>query len=219
MLSKDLLIKEIPSLKLSDTGSIALSLMEDFKLKHLPIIDDGKYVCLVSERNIFSMDNIEDVIKGICLFAPYVGENTHILEILRIMGNDNLTLLPVVDEGGNLLGNITLSILTEKLSEITSAGSNGALIALEVNPLDYDLSNIVRLVESNNAKILSFFTYPLEDTGKSILMVKIDLEDASPVLRSFERFNYKVAYYFQKRGLSDDTQRDRLDELMYYLEM
>ena len=110
-------------------------------------------------------------------------------------------------------------ILVEKFAEITNADSNGALIALELNPQDYDLSNIARLVESNNCKILSLFTYPEKDTGKLIIMLKIDSEDASAVLRSFERFNYHVAYYFQKQGLTDDIQYKRLEELMYYLQM
>ncbi len=50
-------------------------------------------------------------------------------------------------------------------------------------------------------------------------MLKIDSEDASAVLRSFERFNYHITYYFQKQSLTDDIQRKRLEELMYYLKM
>jgi len=110
-------------------------------------------------------------------------------------------------------------ILVEKFAEITDTDSNGALIALELNPQDYDLSNIARLVESNNCKILSLFSHPIKETGKLVVMMKIDSEDASAVLRSFERFNYSVVYHFQKQGLTDEIQRKRLEELMYYLQM
>ncbi len=219
MLSKEFTIKQIPVLKTTDKGKYALSLMEEYKLKHLPLVEDGKYICLLSEKDIFLMDNTNDTIKGLSIYAPYIGQETHILEALRIMGNDNLTLLPVVDEEGIFEGAVTLSVLIEKLSEITNAGSNGAIITLEVNPQDYDLSNIIRTVESNNVKVLSSFSYPLQETAKLIVVLKIDSEDASAVLRTFERFNYTVLYYFQKSGLSDDTQRKRLDELMYYLQM
>ena len=109
--------------------------------------------------------------------------------------------------------------VVEKFAKITNDDSKGALIAIELNPQDYDLSNIARLVESNNCKILSLFTYSEKDTGKLIVMLKIDSEDASAVLRSFERFNYDVAYCFQKQDLTDDIQHKRLEELMYYLQM
>jgi len=112
-----------------------------------------------------------------------------------------------------------IQILVEKFTEITGADSNGALIAIELNPQDYDLSNIARLVESNNSKILGLFSYPVKETGKLVVMLKIDSEDASAVLRSLERFDYSVIYHFQEHGLTDEIQRERLEELMYYLQM
>jgi hypothetical protein len=111
------------------------------------------------------------------------------------------------------------AFLMEKLNEFSNMGNEGALIVLEINPRDYVLSQIIHLVEQNNAKVLHVFTYMEEDTSKQILILKIDLEDASNVLRSFERFNYKVRYYLQKQILNNDTLHKRLGELMYYLEM
>jgi CBS domain-containing protein len=219
MLSKEILIKYIPVLKSTDKGGLALSLMEEYKLKHLPVVDDEKYTCLITERDVYSMENLDDHVKGLCFFAPYAQEETHILEVLRIMSLDKLTLLPVIDLEGKFAGAITLPVLVEKLAEITNAGSNGALIAIELNPQDYDLSSIIRLVESNNSKVLSLFSYPVEETAKLIVILKIDSEDVSAVLRSFERFNYTIVYYFQNQNLTDDIQRKRLEELMYYLQM
>jgi len=41
MLVKDFITKEIPVLKSFDTAEYALALMEDFKLKHLPLLSDS----------------------------------------------------------------------------------------------------------------------------------------------------------------------------------
>jgi CBS domain-containing protein len=219
MLSKEFLTKQIPLLKPVDSGSFALSLMEDYKLKHLPVIQDGKYMFLLSEKDIFLMSDIEDPVSNTSIFAPCIGEGTPLLEVLRIMSKDKLTVLPVVDQSGMYVGAVTLYILTEKLSEMTNCAINGSLVAIETNYQDYDLSNIVHLAESNNAKILNLYTYPNEVTGKMVVLLKLDLDDASAVLRSLERFNYRILYYFQKEELMDDTLKRRLDELMYYLEM
>ncbi|MDR3061040.1 MAG: CBS domain-containing protein [Dysgonamonadaceae bacterium] len=219
MLSKDFLTKQIPVLKPEDSGGFSLSQMEDCKLKHLPVVSDGKYIFLVSEKDLFLMENIDNPIENISIYAPLVSDKASLLEVLRVMSKENLTVLPVVSEDGNYLGAVTLSILVEKLAEATQAASNGALIAIEMNSQDYDLSQLSHLIESNNAKILSLLSYPVLETSKLTVLVRIDLEDASPVLRSLERFNYRVLYYAQKEGLADDIMHRRLDELMYYLEM
>jgi hypothetical protein len=109
--------------------------------------------------------------------------------------------------------------LIKKLNELSNMGNEGALIVLEINPQDYLLSPLVHLVEQNNAKVLHVFTYMEEETSKQIIILKIDLEDASPVLRSLERFDYKVRYSGQKQEFNDEVLRNRLNELMYYLEM
>ncbi len=211
--------KQIPALKSTDTGNYALSLMEDLKIKHLPVVDKGVYTFLLSEKDIFQMEDPAETIANISFFAPCVAENNHIIEVLHIFSKDKLTLLPVIDDKGMYLGSITTSTLIEKLDEITNAGTNGSMIALEINLLDYDLSNITRLAESNNARILTVLTSPIAQTDKSIMLLRIDLEDASPFLRSLERFNYHVLYYAQKDGLVDEILKKRLDELMYYLKM
>jgi len=60
-------------------------------------------------------------------------------------------------------------------------------------------------------------TKPQSETGKILLLLKIDLEDASPVIRSFERFNYTVLYYFMKQGMIDDMLQQRVNELFFYM--
>jgi Holliday junction resolvasome RuvABC DNA-binding subunit len=109
--------------------------------------------------------------------------------------------------------------LLEKLNEFSNMGNEGALIVLEINPRDYMLSQIVHLVEQNNAKVLHVFSCLEEKTSKQIVILRIDLEDATPVLRSLERFNYTVRRHLQKPVLNDETLQNRLGELLYYLEM
>ena len=219
MLAKEFLIKQLPFLKLSDTGHFALSLMKEYKLKHLPVLEDGKYICLLSEQELFAMTDIKSAVENVSRYAPCINGGASVLEALQTVSNSRLTLLPVVDREGIYEGAVTLSVLIEKMAELTNAGQKGAVIALEVNAADYVLSEIVRLTEANNAKILTLLTCPVKETEQLTVLVKIDLEDASPVLRSLERFNFNVLYCFQKKGLMNDRMKNRLDELIYYLEM
>jgi predicted transcriptional regulator len=219
MFSKDILIKEISVLKPEDSGFHALNLMDELKVKHLPVVKDGVYICLLSEKDVFERSDQDASIENTCFFAPCVKDDSSILDALQVICINRLTLLPVVGENSEYLGAITLSSLAEGLNELCNASSKGALIAIEVNPQDCVLSQIIRLMEANNATVLNLFTFLVRETGKQILLFRIDLEDASPVLRSLERFNFQVKYYLQEQMLTDETQKKRLDELMFYLEM
>jgi CBS domain-containing protein len=219
MFSKEFLTNEIPVLNLHDTGNFACSQMEDYKVKHLPVVNEGHYVFLISEKDIFSMENPKDSIENVSIYAPSVSEETSILEVLQVVVKNRVTVLPVVNSQGEYLGAITLGGLIDKLGELCNAGHSGAIIALELNPQDYSLSQIVHLVEQNNAKVLNVFSFMEEKTDKLIVLLKIDLEDAANILRSLERFNYPVKYYAQKQILPDEIMRSRLNELMFYLEL
>lgn len=217
MLVKDFITKELPVLKSFDTGEYALALMEDFKLKHLPLLSDGLYRCLVSERDLQAMPDPLVTIGDPVLFAPSVQENTHIHEALALITRYQLSLLPVVTMDGQYLGAITRDKLIDILSELCSAEVAGSVIVLEMMPQDYVLSDIARLVEANNAHVLNLLSYTDNETGRLHIIIKIDLEDASPVIRSFERFNYTVLYYFMEKGMVDDLLQQRMDELLHYM--
>ena len=107
----------------------------------------------------------------------------------------------------------------EILNEMSNADSEGTLIAVEPDQQEFVLSHIIRLMEDNRARVLSFFSYTDQETGRPVLLFKIDLEDASPVIRSLERFNYPVKYYQQKQMLPDEILQKRVDELIHYIEL
>jgi len=108
---------------------------------------------------------------------------------------------------------ITPELFTE-LSE-----TENSLIILEIPLKDYTLTEIARIVESNNAHVMALSVMPISGGSLLLVSLKLDLDDLTAVLRSFERFSYNVLYYFMREGEVTDTQKERLDELMYYLEM
>lgn len=94
-----------------------------------------------------------------------------------------------------------------------------SLIILDVALNDYALSEIARLVEDNNARIFSLEVLPLKDGVSLLVSLKMDITDISAVLRSFERYSYKIVYSYMKEDGRHDNYEDRLNELMHYLDM
>lgn len=219
MLVKDFITKELPVLKNFDTGVYALDLMDDYKLKHLPLLKEDIYQSLISEKDLLAMPEISIPIGDSFLFAPSVMESSHLLEALSLIARYHLSLIPVVNGEGVYQGVVTRERLADAFSELCNAECTGGIIVLEVASQDYSLTDIARIVESNNAHVLSLLSRIDETTGKLIISLKIDLEDASPVIRSFERFNYTVLYYFMGKGMVDDVLKERMNELLYYMNM
>ena len=99
------------------------------------------------------------------------------------------------------------------------ADQEQSLIILDVPLKDYTLTEIARLVEDNNARIIRLETLPLNDGISLLVSLRMDVIDVSAVLRSFERFSYNVIYYFMREGELNETYEDRLKELIHYLDM
>jgi len=123
-----------------------------------------------------------------------------------------------VNDTDNTLGTRIRSKI-DGMNALSNVSIEGAWIVLEVRLEDFSLAHLAHLVEQNSAQIINLFTYADEETAKTFVGFRIDREDASNVVRSLERFNYTVTFYFQKQGLTDETMKNRLDELIYYLEM
>lgn len=105
----------------------------------------------------------------------------------------------------------------EKFLEL--AENEHSLLILDMAIKDYSLSEIARLVEDNNARIVRLETLPLEDGISLLVSLKLDVLDISAVLRSFERYSYNIVYYFMREGKMNETYEDRLKELMHYLDI
>ncbi|MDL2222744.1 hypothetical protein LJB98_01435 [Bacteroidales bacterium OttesenSCG-928-M11] len=123
----------------------------------------------------------------------------------------------LIDSENNIASRIRKKI--DEVNSISNVSLEGAWVILEILPQDYSLSQLSHLVEQNNARIMNLISFLDEETSKSFLALKLDLEDASNVVRSLERFDYLVKYLIQKQSLTDETMKNRLDELMFYLEM
>ena len=216
---KDFITKEFPVLKKTDTAQYALSVMDDLKVRHLPVVSDGIYCGLLSEKDVSALSRSTVTVNDLLLFAPGIGESGHLHEVLARMSRYGLTLLPVVSPENKYMGVITRDKVFEALAGLCNAEVSGSVIVLELFPRDYALSDIARIIEANNAHVLNLLSNTDKNIGRLILTIKIDVEDATPVVRSFERFNYTVLYHFMERGMADETLQHRIEELMYYMSM
>ncbi len=220
MIAKDLISDTIMPLQTSDTGIVALNWMEEFKVSHLPIVNNADFLGLISENDIYTLNSYEEPLgnHSLSLSNPYVTENQHVYDIIRQVYEQKLTLIPVVDEKNHYLGSITLQCLTKYFARLAAVDNPGGIIVLEMGIRDFVLSEIARIVESNDAIILSLYVMNLPDSTKMQVTIKVNKMDIAPIIATFNRFNYDIkASFFQKEY--DQTLNDRYDSLMRFLDI
>ena len=218
MFAKDLTDDTILPVKTSDTGALALTMMDEYKVSHLPIVNNTDFLGLITEDDIYTNNHFDDPLGThiLSLNRPFVNENQHVFEVVKIFAELELTLLPVVDAKENYLGVISKRKLIEEFSEITAVKSPGAILVLEISVNDYSLSEIAQIVESNDTKILSTYITSHPDSTKVDVTLKLNRNDIAPVLQTFNRYNYIVKGIYAEPEVSDDL-NERFDALMKYL--
>jgi acetoin utilization protein AcuB len=219
MIAKHLITGSIAPLKTSDTGAFAITQMEEYHLMHLPIVNEVDFLGVISESEVLAINELDQPIGSYRLSQnrAYVNEGQHIFEVIRTFATLKLTMLPVLDEKHYYLGMITMSSLCQHLAEMTSIINPGGIIVLEINNNDYSLSEIARIVESNDAKVLSLYITSHPDSTKMDVALKINRIDIGPLLQTFFRYNYIVKASWSNEDAYNDDLRDRFDSLMNYL--
>jgi acetoin utilization protein AcuB len=218
MIAKDLISDAVLPLKSSDTGLIAMHWFDEFRVSHLPVVGDAQLLGLISEDDIYAAGSFEEPIWNFQLQLQNVSilQSRHIYEVLKLFADYKLTTLPVVDEKGTYLGVITLADLVEKMATTAAVSNPGGILVLELNANDFSMVEISRIVEDNDAKILSFYVTSPADSTRLELTLKLNRIDIQPVIQSFLRYNYTIKASFFESDYFDNL-RDRYDLLMTYL--
>ena len=217
MIAGNLISQSIVPLKTSDTGEEALSIMTDYYVKHLPIVNNRQLLGLISEEDILDHDVAEAVGSyTLSMNRPYAYSNDHIYKVLHLVSEYKLTVIPVVDREDNFLGVISQDDLLRFFASIGSFTEPGSIIVLEMSKRDYTLAQIARIVESENAVVLSSFITSSLDSTKIDVTIKINRPEVQSIIATFERFDYKVKASFQEASYFEGL-KDRYDMLMTYL--
>lgn len=218
MLSAELINDLIPPLKTTDSGDRALLLMNDFKVSHLPVVEKNNFLGIISEDDILEMEDSDNEISTIPLnfTHTFIHGWQHLYDAMKLMSANKLTVVPILDDKEQYLGLISTQSLINYFAEMASVSNPGAIIELEIALHNYSLSEIARIVESNDAHILSSYINSSSDSSKIEVTIKIDKEDVSGILQTFQRFKYVARSFYQDKQDNDDTM-NRFDSFMKYL--
>ncbi len=219
MVATDIINLLIPPLKASDDAHKAVVWMEEFRCNHLPIIENNRLLGFISEEIILEENDIEKKLSAFELVGKdcVVNKDSHFYDILKTAGDHKLELVAVLNEAGEYEGVITVQDIMTSFAQTAAVQIPGGILVISLDLIDYSLAEISRLIEENNAKILSSIVVedPL-DNRKIKLTIKVNQLDLTRIVATLERFNYKIIGRYQE-DKKDFEDKDRIDMLMRYL--
>jgi len=219
MIARDLISHEIAPVRTSETGLEALNWMVFFKVSHLPVVNNEEFLGLVSEDDIYDLNNPEEPIGNhyLSLFRPFVYGHQHLYEVLEVSSRLRLTVVPVIDEKKRYKGLIRLVDLMHYFAKVAAIQKPGGILVLAMHVNDYSMGEIAQIVESNDARILSMYVYTHPDSVRMEVTLKLNVSDLTSVIQTFRRYEYEVKASFMEEDLQEDLYSSRYELLMRYL--
>ena len=218
MIAVDLIQDDFPVLNLSDDISTAVTFFDDYKLHQIPVFGASDFLGLIDEEVVLNApkkSKLKDLKKH--FRKEEILSEKNLFDVLNFFRHGNLSILPVIDKDNKYLGCIHERILLQKVGEILKVETPGGIIHLQVRILDYSLAQIAQIVEGNGARILSALCLPNSSNSKLMeLLIKINQEELSGIIQTFQRYEYKIIASFHK-NIHEQGLNDRLDSFIRYL--
>ncbi len=191
----------------------AQKIMRENKIRHLPVVDKGKLVGMVTFRNLIEAApssatslsihelnylimkiKIKDLMKkNVLTVSP---EDT-VIDAIALGAEKGIGGFPVIDEKGHLVGIVTQTQIDQAMIQIFGTNVKNEIISLENVDLQAGtLGKIVSLLEGLGINITSVFSMPRRTTDLLRVYIRIKAEQPdtkSRVVAELKKTGYEIA--------------------------
>lgn len=196
---------------ITSTTSVAdaTHIMRSNKFRRLPVVDNGKLVGIVTDRDLREVSPspattlsiyelnyllakmlIKDVMKKQVLT---ISQDATIEEAALVMATERIGGLVVVDEKGAVTGMITETDIFKCFVEVMGLAKGKTRITIDVTDRLGRLREITGVFAELGINIGSLATYPLED-GTFELIVRADVLDTTELCQRLEAIGCPVTH-------------------------
>lgn len=218
MLITDIISRDFSPVSISGTVEKALKTVDGYRLSHLPVYEGLTFLGNLTEAHLNERPLDEKLTES----RPYLDyffltENSSIFDAVNEFYTHDANVIPVLDNAEKYVGIVVIEDVMAMLSKLPLLSEPSAMVTVKIPTKQYAMSEVTKIIESNNGRIFGSFISGFEDDMTEIT-VKFNAENLSSVVETFERFGYLVKHKF----FDDDRQdlfNDRFDQLMKFLDV
>lgn len=200
---RDAMTREVATLGPQASAAEALALCRERTVRHLPVVDGGRLVGLVSDRDLRDVSpprgsaDAENTLGWVRLADIMTRdvETAHPLDTIEHAAHrihtQRIGCLPVVADG-ELAGIVTSSDMMRTLTDLVGASSRGSWAEVEVPNKPGALAGVATLVGDLGVNVAGVFLSPAQQSTHRIIVLRLERTDPSGVVSALKEAGYRA---------------------------
>jgi predicted transcriptional regulator len=215
---KDYITNDYKAIDTQETIGSVQEFFDDLTFSHFPIIEEGIFIGSIVADDIETFDSDKKVTDYRYTLEHFFARANMIwLDVLEVFAKNHTNLVPILDENNKYIGYYEIEDVIKFFHETTFLKEQGAIIIVSKNSIDYSMSQITQIVESNNGKLLGLFISH-SDVNTTEVTLKISVGSLNEIIQTFRRYNYDIISEHNEDNYINSL-KERSDYLDKYLNM
>src|ERR687898_1571409 len=200
---RDSMTREVVTLGPEASAAEAWSVCQDLGIRHLPVVEAGRLVGLVSDRDLGEVSpprgsggerdtlgwvRLRDIMSTDLVTIEPLDTIEHAAGEIY---NRKIGCLPVVADG-ELVGILTSSDMMRTLIELVGAHGIGSWVEVEVPNEPGMLANVTDVIRDRQVNIAGVFLAPAPRASNRLIVLRLETTNPAGVVRSLEESGFKV---------------------------
>jgi Mg/Co/Ni transporter MgtE len=185
----------------------------DVAFSHFPVVEERVYVGSINADDAESYEYDKKISDYRFNLEGFYARTTMVwLDVLEVFAQNQTNILPVLTPENKYVGYYEIQDIIRFFNDTPFLKERGGIIVVEKEILDYSMSQVAQIVESNGGRLLGSFL-----SNSTTQMVQITLKIASgsvnEIIQTFRRYGYAILSENQ-----EDTYLETLKERSDYLD-
>ncbi len=198
------------------TIAVVQEFFDELTFSHFPVVEEEIYIGSIASNDIETFDSTKKVLDyRYSLEGFFARSNMIWLDVLEVFAKNNTNLVPVLDEKNKYVGYYEISDIMKFFNETPFLFEQGKIIVVKKRELDYSISQIAQIVESNDGKLLGLFISSTDGEYLEVTL-KISIGPINEIIQAFRRYDYEIISEHNEDSYIN-TLKERSDYLDKYL--
>lgn len=210
LLVRDSMVRDVVTVSPRTTAAEALRLCRERGIRHLPVMEEGRMVGLISDRDLrLATPALGDANRAAALEKIRVGDamsrevttadpEDPIEQAAMTMHERKIGCLPVV-EGEDLVGILTSSDVMAALVRLVGAHEPGSRLEVAFPNRPGSLAEVASIVRDKGVNIVSVLSAPAEDDRdddgpRSVAVIRLATINPAAVVEGLEQAGFPVLW-------------------------